>query len=172
MKRLIVVTACSSMLLACKGDAVSSVAVKDSCARVARLGTEIRKDIESAEREAVIIDEAPVPANDEAATIAGELAQERCMGMALTIAHARGLAWAVDDELKGLDPSRTRQPFDDTDWLRAAAKATAACRGDSSRKAPPMSPAQMKASVTPEVHKLNATVFGRLPPACSATSKR
>jgi hypothetical protein len=173
MKRLAVVVAVLVGLVAtgCKRGDRAAAGCKDSCDRRERERAAVRKDIDNADRAATFIEEINIR-DDAQAQTEGQRALQLCDEVRTTLAHARGIGWAIDDEEReiGQKGGRTGVLFDQTNPFTAVEKLASSCHGDTITHAPPLSPAQLKANLVPKVHALKGSYTTNA--SCAATCEQ
>ena len=142
------------MLASCKQDNGAIAGCKESCDRAERQLAAVHKDLETADRSATRI-EALKATDDAEAQRSGESALRLCDEIGVTIAHASGIAWAIADEARETNQKRgIAPPFFEENAFGEVEKVIATCHGDPVHKAPPLSPAQLKADLVVKVHAL------------------
>lgn len=162
MERLVVICALVAMFAHCKRDTSAAITnCKEGCDRKERQSAAIRKDIDFADRAATEI-ERMNGATDAEAQRDGVRALQVCDQIRTTFAHARGIAWAIDDEQK---KGRSDWAFD---WaFDEIEKVGATCHGDEMRHALPLSPAQLKTKLVGDVHAMKGKYAAN--DACAAS---
>ena len=115
----------------------------------------VSKDLAEMDADASSIEGMPAGSDDTEARRFGEEALERCDDIRITLAHARGIAWAINDDLKAC-----KQPVFPDDAFQKLEDIAKTCRGDASQHGLPLSPAQLRSGLVAKVHALKSQVSG------------